>query len=233
LSVRSDCSQLGPLTIIELFELDATSVGGTGILRWHCGDKVDGTSIVWQGQTYAPYPVEATGFEITSSGKLPRPTLKAANIGGVLGTYVRTIKDGLGAKVTRKRTLAKYLDAVNFPGGNPNADPAAAFPDEVYYVARKASENPVFLEMELAVAFDVAGIRLPRRQVIATICPWKYRGAECGYTGGPVMDINGSPTTDATKDQCAKTIHACKARFGDRGQLPYGAFPASLLVRSR
>ena len=233
MSVRADCASLKPLTIIELFELDATALGSPAIQRWHCGDRVDGSNIIWKGQAYTHYPVDATGFEMGSSGKLPRPTLRAANIGGILGAFVRSIKDGLGAKVTRKRTLAKYLDAVNFPAGNPTADPTAEFPDEVYYVSRKISENAVFIEMELAVAFDVAGIRLPRRQVIATICPWKYRGPECGYTGGPVMDINSSPTTDPAKDQCTKTIHSCKARFGDRGILPYGAFPASLLVRSR
>jgi lambda family phage minor tail protein L len=219
--------------MIELFELDATALGMPNILRWHCGDRVTGANITWQGNDYTHYPVEATGFEINASGKLPRPTLKAANIGGNIGALIRSLKDGLGAKVTRRRTLAKYLDAVNFPSGNPTADPTAEFPIEIYYIARKASENPIFVEMELSVAFDVAGIRLPRRQVIATICPWKYRGAECGYTGGPVMDINGSPTTDPAKDQCSKTINACKARFGARSTLPYGAFPASLLVRSR
>jgi lambda family phage minor tail protein L len=236
-TVRSDVTQLGALEMVEMFIWDATAIGG-GILRWHPGTTVDtdgkpigvGGPIIWQGQTYEPMPIEATGFEVSSTGKLPRPTLRAANIGGELGNYLRSISDGLNAKVTRKRTLGKYLDAANFPNGNPYANSATSFPDEVFYVARKANENPVFVEIELAVKFDVQGVQLPRRQVIAGVCQWVYRSAECSYAGPPVQDIDGNPTTDPAKDQCRKTISACEARFGT-GILRTSAFPASLLVR--
>jgi len=232
-TVRADCSSLAPMALVELFELDATAQGATQILRWHCGTTVAGGDITWQGQTYAQFPVEATGFEVGMSGKLPRPQIKVANIGGLTGAFVRSIKDGLGAKVTRRRTLAKYLDAVNFPAGNPTADPTAAFPDEIYHVARRSSENAIFIEFELATAFDAEGVKLPRRQVLATVCPWKYRGTECGYTGAPVEDANGSPTNSLANDACAKTLRACRARFGTGVPLPYGAFPSSLLMRSQ
>jgi hypothetical protein len=36
----------------------------------------------------------------------------------------------------------------------------------------------------------LVGVVLPRRQIIANVCQWKYRGAECGYTGPPVADAN-------------------------------------------
>lgn len=175
------------------------------------------------------FPVEVEGFDQNSSGKLPRPTIRASNIGGSLGAFVRSLKDALKSSVTRKRTLARYLDAVNFPKGNPYADPNAGFPDETFFVARKVNENPLMVEMELAVPFDVENIQLPRRQVIAGTCQWRYRGAECSYAGPPVQDINGNYTADPKKDQCRKTLAACKARFGAYGVLPTSAFPASLL----
>jgi lambda family phage minor tail protein L len=232
MTVRSDVSQLAAQELVEMFVWDDTPIGGTTIFRWHPGTTPSGNMpIIWQGQTYDSVPIEATGFEINSAGKLPRPTLRAANIGGILGNYLRSIADGLGARLTRKRTFGKYLDAVNFPAGNPYADPNSAFPDEIYYVARKASENPIFVEMELAVKFDVAGVMLPRRQVIAGTCQWVYRSAECSYAGPPVQDINGNPTSDPAKDRCRKTLDACKARFGQYGILRTSAFPASLLVR--
>ena len=53
--------------------------------------------------------------------------------------------------------------------------PNTAFPDEIFYVSRKVSENPIFIEIELAVPFDVEGVQLPRRQVIAGTCQWVYR----------------------------------------------------------
>jgi hypothetical protein len=34
------------------------------------------------------------------------------------------------------------------------------------------------------------GVMLPRRQVIANVCQWVYRGGECGYTGPPVADAD-------------------------------------------
>ena len=234
-TVRSDVTQLGAMQMVEMFVFDAREIATTGtpeenILRWHAGTTVTDGAIIWQGQTYEPMPIEANGFEVSATGKLPRPTLRAANIGGVLDNYLRTISDGLNAKVTRKRTLGKYLDAANFPGGNPYANPNTAFPDEIYYVARKASANPIFVEIELAVRFDVQGVMLPRRQVIAGICQWVYRSAECSYAGPPVEDIDGNPTTDPARDACRKTLDACRARFG-KGILRTSAFPASLLVR--
>ena len=149
MSIKTDISQLGPLEIVEMFVLDVSdakiAAPKTGPLRffWHAGTKPIGIApIVWSGYvpgiavntpiTYEPYPVESDGWQATSTGKLPRPTLRVSNIGGQVGAFLRSIKDGLGAKVIRKRTLGKYLDATNFKGGNPYANPNAAFPDETY-----------------------------------------------------------------------------------------------------
>lgn len=228
MGVRIDSQQLAPLEVVEMFVFDDTGIGGSLVLRWTAGTTEDDDVVIWQGQQYQPFPVEADGFEQTGTGKLPRPTLRASNIGGQLGAYLRSMKDALGAKVTRKRTLGKYLDAINFPGGNPYADPNTHYPDEIFFVARKATENSTMIELELAVAFDVDNVMIPRRQVIAGTCQWKYRSPECSYTGPPVQDINGVPTSDPAKDQCRKTLGACRARFG-AGILKSSSFPASLL----
>jgi lambda family phage minor tail protein L len=230
MSVQTDLAGLSAQAIVEMFVYDDTNIGGAQVVRWHPGTTVAGAAITWQGNVYSPFPIEATGFAIQSSGSPPRPSLKASNIGGVLGAYLRTMSDGVGAKVTRKRTLGKYLDAVNFSGGNANADPSAGFPDDVFFISRKASENAIFIEMELAVSYDVSNVFLPRRQVIASTCTWVYRSAECGYAGPPVQDILGNPTSNANLDKCRKTLAACRARFGQNGILNTAAFPASQLV---
>ena len=227
MGVRLDVSQLAPLQIVEMFEWDDTPIGGANVIRWHPGTTVAGQPIFWQGVEYQPMAIEAEGFEMTSTGKLPRPTVRASNIGGLLGAYLRSMADGLGAKVTRKRTLGQYLDAVNFPGGNPYADPNTAFNDEIFYVSRKALENPIFIEIELAVPFDVAGIQLPRRQVIAGTCQWVYRSAECTYAGPPVLNDPVYPG----QDRCGKTLASCRLRFGQWGVLHTSAFPSSMLAR--
>lgn len=230
MGIRTDSQQLAALEVVEMFVFDDTGIGGTNVLRWTSGTTETDNVIVWQGEQYQPFPVETEGFEQTGTGKLPRPTLRASNVGGQFGAYVRSMKDALGAKVTRKRTLGKYLDAINFPDGNPYADPNTHYPDEIFFVARKALENSAMIEMELSVAFDVNNVMLPRRQVIAGVCQWKYRSPECSYTGPPVQDIYGLPTTNPAQDQCRKTLAACKARFGN-GILKSSTFPASLLSR--
>lgn len=231
MTVRTDVSQLGALELVEMFIWDGTPIGHPQPFYWHPGTTVTDGPIVWQGQTYEPFPIEATGFDLDSAGKLPRPVLRVSNIGGLIGNYLRNFADGLGARVTRKRTLGKYLDAVNFPDGNPYANPNTYFPDDIYYAARKITENPITVEMELAVRFDVEGVMLPRRQVIAGTCQWVYRSSQCSYAGPPVQDINGNPTSDPDRDACRKTLDACKARFGQYGVLRTSAFPASLLVQ--
>ena len=227
----SEIQKLNPSALVELFILDATALGGD-VHYFHAGTNQLGNDVVWQGVTYVRYPVEADGFEMRGTGTAPRPNLRASNMGGVLGAEVRAFDDLLGAKVTRKRTFARYLDAVNFPGGNPTADPNVALNDEVYYVDRKSAEDPAGIEWELSGALDLVGVKLPRRQIIANVCPWKYRGGECNYTGGAVADAYDTPTSDITKDACGKRLTSCKLRFGANNTLRFGGFPAAALIRS-
>jgi len=185
-----------PYAIIELYSLHLNQElhGSSEIIRFHAG--VNNTNptgeVVWQGNTYYAVPIESSGFEYSGNGQLPRPTIKVANLlGGVSALLlgVNEITPGndlIGAKFVRKRTLSRFLDPVNFAGGvNPYGvpDPSAEMPKEIYYIDRKANENKDFVEFELASKFDLAGVRMPKRQCIANICQWTYRGPECGYTG--------------------------------------------------
>jgi len=135
--------------------------------------------------------------------------------------------------VIRHRTMVKYLDAVNFPGGvNPTADPDQFLPDEVYYIFQKSSEDKTSVVFTLASIFDLAGVNLPFRQIIQNVCPWLYRGAECTWIPVPGLyfDANDNPSTLAN-DVCGKRLSSCKARFGAASQLPYGGFPAAGLIQ--
>lgn len=229
---RADVQKLELGAIVELYELDTTASGGADVLRFTPHGPNDlGGDIVWAGQTYAPYPIEATGFERSGQGKLPRPTIRAANVSGLLGAMAISMGDLVGAKLTRTRTFVRYLDAANFAGGNPQADPTQYIDREIWFVDRKANENAIFIEWELAAACDVTGVMLPRRQFVQNVCTWLYRSAECGYTGGPVADINDQPTTDPARDQCGKRLASCKLRFGQYAELPFGGFPGVGLTR--
>ena len=169
----SELQKADPSAIIELFilELDQIIHGTQPQMTWrfHAGTNQNNNgNIVFNNQPYTKMPIEADGFEYNGK-QLPRPTLRVSNILGTFTTILLTLPVGLeGAKVTRRRTLLRYLDAANFPGSNSpfTPDTTALFPDEIYYIDRKATENREFVEFELAARMDVMNVRLPKRQVL-------------------------------------------------------------------
>ena len=54
--ITSELQKLQPSSIIELFQLDATPFGGE-IYYFHAGTNNLTTNVVWQAQTYSPFPV--------------------------------------------------------------------------------------------------------------------------------------------------------------------------------
>jgi lambda family phage minor tail protein L len=142
-------------------------------------------SVVWQGTRYDYVPIEITGMEYSGQGMLPTPTLRVANVGGAVSQALLAYGDLVGAKLTRKRTFARFLDAVNFPGGsNPEASSSMHLPDEIYFVNQKTAETPMMVELKLISALELGNVKLPGRQIIANLCSWEYRQTDCGYTGG-------------------------------------------------
>tara|TARA_R100000458_G_scaffold37431_1_gene34868 strand:- start:554 stop:1132 length:579 start_codon:yes stop_codon:yes gene_type:complete len=174
-AIVSNLQNTNPSAIIELFTLalDNSLHGATTVYRFHAGTSLkDNGEIVWAGNSYQRFPIQAEGFAF-QRGQLPRPTLTVSNALGTITAILLSVNntttgnDLTGATVTRIRTLAKFLDAVNFasnvnPYGTP--DPTAEFPQEIYKIDRKSAENREVVQFELAAVFDLAGIRSPKRQ---------------------------------------------------------------------
>lgn len=218
---------------IELFTLDVSSLGG-GILYWTPSRPQAGSPIVWQGNTYASVDIVADGFEKSASGPLPRPRLSVGNADNVVGALLSLYDDILGCVVTRTRTLSKFLD------GEPEADPTAEWPKDIYRVERKLSHNKNVIVLELAAAMDNAGAMIPGRVVLRDVCTHIYRrwnGSEldytlatCPYAGTACFNAQGTPTVEES-DVCGKRISDCKLRFGAQAELPYAGFPGVARVR--
>ena len=190
--VFSEIQKINPSAIIELFVLQlVTSLHGTSsglpssnnennIYRFHAGSNLNANGeIVWAGKSYMRFPVIAEGFAF-QRGQLPRPKLTVSNATGLMSSILESVNlvtvgnDLTGATVTRIRTMARFLDAVNFPGNsNPlgTPDPTAEFKREIYTVDRKATENREIVEFELAAVFDLAGVRAPKRQCTRSLFP--------------------------------------------------------------
>ena len=252
-AIASAIQEISPSALIELFqlELNVTQHGVAETYYFHAGTNTDNyQELIWNAQPYMALPIEVEGFEYTGQGTLPRPKMRISNLLGTITALILTLPEGLeGAKLTRIRTLARFIDAINFKSddylltednfalmyedstfiyqevGNPFGapDPTAEFPREIYFVDRKSAENRDVVEFELASAFDMAGIRAPKRQCI-TRCQWVYRSAECSYTGTNYFNASDAPVGNASEDVCGKRVDSCKARFGQNAELPHGGF---------
>ena len=198
----SELQKINPSNVIELFQLqlDNDIHGATTTYYFHNGVGENNNAIlIFDNNEYTRMPIEAEGFEFNGK-QLPRPTIRISNILGTFTTILLTLSQGLeGAKVTRIRTLERYIDNTNFDGGdivqeynsayyivqedgevidqeegtNPHGTPdaTATFPSEIYYISRKARENREMVEFELAASFDLDGVRLPKRQVLPADFP--------------------------------------------------------------
>ena len=180
--VFSEVQKINPSAIIELFvlQLDTALHGANTIYRFHAGSNLDANGeIIFASNSYLRFPIEATGFAY-QRGQLPRPKVTISNATGLISSILTSVNqvtagnDLTGATFTRIRTMARFLDAVNFPGNsNPlgTPDPTAEFPQEIYKIDRKSAENREIVEFELAGAIDMAGVRAPKRQCTRALFP--------------------------------------------------------------
>jgi len=184
----SETQSINPGSVIEMFELttDAALHGSATTYRFHDGSNPiaygnanSNGNIVWNGNTYIAVPLEADGFKY-ANGQLPRPTLTISNVTNLITAILLNVNvvtpgnDLTGAVVTRVRTLARFLDAVNFTGNtNPygTPDPTAEYAKEIYKIDRKSAENRAVVQFELAAAFDLENIRIPLRVCTKELFP--------------------------------------------------------------
>lgn len=117
MGIKEDIQNLDPGARVEFYELDLTQItrNSADKFYFHSGTNGLGGDVVWQGKTYVRFPIQATGFEASTKGVLPRPSLAVSNVTNMITALAKAYDDLIGAKVTRRRTLARYLDAVNFP----------------------------------------------------------------------------------------------------------------------
>nr|WP_220458855.1 phage minor tail protein L [Morganella morganii] len=221
--MRIAVTQIEQSAMLDLYEVDLSRFGGN-VYRFHDGMNGLLKPVIWQGNRYDPYPVQVTGLSMTAQGASARPKMTFANIDGLLTAINNDYDDALGAIVTRRQVMEQYLDAVNFPDGNNQADPSREAVQKFVIEQRENSDSD-FVTYVLALPTETDNAQIPARVIQADICPWRYRGQDCGYDGPPVADEKDQPTNDPTKDQCSHKYRGCKLRHSS--VLPFGGFLGS------
>lgn len=199
-------------SIVELFELDLTPITtAAGSNKFYFTNQTDssGNKLRWKATgsgatlvTYEPLPIVAEGFDRTTKGQIPRPVMTVANIFNTFTETLGELDDLVGAKVVRRRTLAKYL------GGMPTEDLNSEFPTDIFFIERKVAETNQLVTFELSSALDLEGLELPKRIITQNYCIWDYRGAECGYAGPPVAGVDDGPPVPSGASSSDPTIVA-------------------------
>lgn len=201
--LNAEAFSLTPSVMVTMFEIDASDVAfdsglidtvhpnNGAIFRFHNNLKLGKNNIFWQGLEYVAAPIQADGFEMKTQGTFPTPTLAlSVNTDGIpllaiIKERLRDLDDLLGAKVTRIRTFAKYLDANNFTGEIPpdgfGPDTTVEFPRDVYYIEQKSHEDKNTIQFLLSSILDSEGLKLPSRLVLSDVCTATYRGEGCLY----------------------------------------------------
>jgi len=231
--------KLAPTAVIDLFEVELTQAvnGVNETLRYHAGTNGLTENLKFGGKIYSAVPIEIDGFEFSTKGTLPRPTMRVANVNNAISNLI-ALRNPLAAKVRRIRTFAKFIDTTNFSAGsffapdqdvvdvlvtegsdsfimetfNDTADPNAKIV-ETWYIDRVSSENQQFVEFELAPKLDLINVALPRRTV-EEFCPWKYRGKECGYNNDACFTVDdiAIPESDKVVEDGIVTNDICGKR---------------------
>ena len=167
--------------VVSLFEILIT--GTINILCFHPENTSE--KIIFNGKTYEAFPIGLEGLEISSEGSQNRPTLIIPNVESLLnsnstfrtalGNEKFTLDDLIGARITRRKTLFKYVRKDSeYDEQNPPA--AYELPKAVYIVDRISAKSDIAVELELASPFDLSGTRIPSRNVVGKYCPWLYKG---------------------------------------------------------
>ena len=180
--------------VIDLYELEI-GTGTNNKLFFHAAKDLDNNTasndLIFDGNTYVTLPILMDDIEKQTSGAMNRPSLVIANVesmlktgsdfktemenetwnGAIDGVVVDSetfkLDDLVGQRVTRRRTLEKYTGVDTVP---------YEFDSETFIIDRLAAKTALVCELELSSPADLAGVRVPGRQVIGKYCPWIYQG---------------------------------------------------------
>ena len=155
--------------LVDLYILDASAIGGS-IYHFTAHVMPNYSPVAFGGQTYTAIPIQTTGWDFTATGPAPKPTLAIANPLKVLLGAVISLKDLVGAKLTRIRTFEKYLDGGSSPDSSKFIGP------DVYFVEQKTVHDNTLIQWQLTSVIDRMGMRLPRRQVLKDPTPQTPEG---------------------------------------------------------
>lgn len=157
--------------------------------------------ILWEGALYQPYVITHGAVKETLSGKVEKVSLTIGNVDRNLQYYLENYKGLKDRKVVITTVFYEALD-------NPNC-----YDRNEYRVESSTSDQRTVL-LTLGSSLDVLNVKLPRRYFFRSYCQFRFKGKDCGYSGGETW--------------CNKTFQRCEELGNIRR---FGGFPATPMKR--
>tara|TARA_R110002153_G_scaffold152542_3_gene304141 strand:+ start:2057 stop:2767 length:711 start_codon:yes stop_codon:yes gene_type:complete len=216
MNITEDITPLQTDAVITLHDLDLTKLtpdNTTTILYLANQLDNDMSKLKYNGNEYTAAPIKSEGFEINSSGTMPRPTLQVSNIGGTYNQTLKSFNSLLGATLTRYKVFYKYLDDKDKGGLG------AFISKDRWVLNKKTKHNKNVIQWEMKNPLDLETVMIPRGQFTRS-CAFRYRRlvndvfvqGTCAYTGDAFFDELGN-VTSKKNDQCGKRFDDCVKRF--------------------
>lgn len=164
---------------------------GNGNLYW----TNYGKNIPFEGHTFEPYIIQHDRIDEDLTGKATGMTLKIANV----NRFIHAIHDNYNLIGKQVRVVTICEEEMSDPN---------AYIEDLYRVVDIVI-NKQEMTLRLSSPFDVMDLRIPRRYFFRGYCRFRFKGAECQYSG-----IAGD---------CDKTLQRCR-ELENTGH--FGAFPA-------
>jgi lambda family phage minor tail protein L len=161
-TIIQEANKLNPDIYLELFDFDATSLGGVKLYFTNTPTGGINSAITWRTNHYYPFEFELTGIEARADGNnTSRPQIKVNNINKFFWAALSIAGDLEGMIITRWRTFYKFTDN----GDEPNIN--MHYPLNVWVVTRSLpSSNKTGLQYELSGPLDIPNLMLPKEQIL-------------------------------------------------------------------
>ena len=213
-------------TKIELFQIDQFNLRNPNEAFYFCNYS----GIMFDGVEYTAIGCQSDGYDLIGQGSIPNPSLALSNVGNVVSNLIYKLISTQGyrlegSRVTRITTSKKFLDGQSNAGDSIKQN----LPD-IYVLSQMQELTYQAVKFTLGTSWDVEGELLPSRICLRS-CGSVYRSSTCSYLGSSMYTIDNKLTLDPDKDVCAKSLTACKRRFGSTSVLPFGGFPGVGLSR--
>ena len=221
--------ELDSILYLYIFDITSSTPDDTPTFLYLTDQlDTDRSNISYNGKEYTAVSITSEGFEVSSSGSMPRPSTAVSNVGGTYNQVLLSYNDLLSAKVTRYKVFYKYLD------GKPQGGIGAYASKDSWLINKKAQHNNAFIKWELKSPLDLETLMLPKGQVTRK-CSHSYRRyvsgqflyGSCPYAGTHYFDDQGNATS-INNDVCGKTVRSCSIRFladNPTNNVPIRAFP--------